>query len=374
MQRTVNRSYAEAKARDALRDYLLSSPASLGAFLEALDVGAPWRELNKEVSIRTEVATDTGKRIDLLLTNGLAAMVLELKIDHRENPFQYAGYRRFLVRTGFVPTVIGVVRTRKRTRGREALNAAILDQLADRRITWAELITRLGKVHPGRETSGLRRSLERIGVSLVVTAPDVPAAKITCLDITKVDSDPAHLAGFFAAFVAEVGSNFTAYPDQAGNSPPMLRFGRTSWGEWFGDGNAERIFLMVDHSRGSKAMPETEFSFGITLWDKNACGHRSPPLPDNVREAAALLSQSGFRFERNRPGTYKAINWRDPFRVHPTGFFYANAQGDVAFKVTMCGASRRGTAATILTLATEAQRIASILDGLAAAPSSALVA
>lgn len=293
---------SEKAARIALAGWLRSGPAAQLAFLGSLPE-ALRSQLGEMVpfSVEEEHPTDVGKRIDILLISGKCAVCIELKIDHRENAFQYVMYRRYLERSGFSVSMIGIMPRRGRDRGREALNTAISDWLTDYRMTWAELAQAI--THQMRANEFVS-TLQKIDPVLLTDLKEPRTQRAKFADVSKVDNDPSHLAAFFGQIVSALPDDMDVYPDQAGSSPPLLRFGRSSWASWFGDADNERIFLEVDIPRKSKPLSETQFHFGVSLWSKTTSGQRRAQNVERILVAARHLESRGFSFQRNIPSKY----------------------------------------------------------------------
>lgn len=357
-------SQSERASRIALADWLRLGPSAQIAFAESLP--PPLRDRVAELvpfAVEEEHLTDVDKRIDILLTSGKDAVCIELKIGHRENPFQYVMYRRYLERRGFSVTMIGILPQRGRDRGREALNTAISDWLTDYRMTWAELGAAI-KCH--RKGHIFVNALQKIDPVLLVDLKEPRPSRVTSADVSKVDTDPGHLAAFFGQLVSALPGCMDVYPDQAGSSPPLLRFGRSSWANWFGDADNERIYLEVDIPRRSKPLIETQFHFGVVLWSKTSSGQRSAQHVERILMAARHLESHGFTFQRNTPRKYQPVDWRPSHGLDPAGLYYLNASDCGNFCMRKSSAVRLGTSQAVSDLAAEANRIATMLDGLVA--------
>lgn len=353
---------SEAAARDALAAWLSSGLSAQLAFLSSLPSNLT-AELDGQVPFTVEVEhiSDVGKRIDILLSSCKHVICIELKIDHRENPFQYAMYRRYLERRGFKVTVIGIMPRRMRNRGREALNTAILDWLADHRMTWAELT---GAIHKRPGTGAFVEAIRTIDPALLIDLKEPRPIRASTPEIHFIDTRPEHLAAFFGKFLQELPVDMSAYPDQAGSSPPLLRFGRISWANWFSDADNERIFLEIDIPRKSKFLSETQFHFGVTLWSKTSSGQREPVNIGPILTAARLLESQGFVFQRNIPGKYQPIEWHPSQGLGSTGLYYLNASDHRNFTLVKSEAVQLGVSKTIQRLISASDRISKTLDGI----------
>lgn len=351
---------SENAARIALARWLSSGVRAQKAFLSALPELLR-KDLNLSVpfSVEQEHPTDTDKRIDILLVSGNRAICIELKIDHRENPFQYVMYRRYLERCGFQATVLGVTPRRLRTRGREALNTAILDWLADFRMTWAELAKAVQRQNGSALFLNALRAIDPV---LLVDLKEPLTQKIGEAKIAMIDEDPHHLAAFFGQLISSLPGVVSAYPDQAGSSPPLLRFGRKHWANFLGDDDRERIFLEVDIPRRSKPLPETQFHFGIVLWSKTSSGKRRIDDVERILYLAHYLAKRGFVFQRNLPGKYPPVDWNPNHGLDSVGLYYLNASDHRNFCMRKSEAVLLGTNGAISRMADEALRIIQILD------------
>jgi hypothetical protein len=268
-------------------------------------------------------------------------------------------YRRYLERRGFAVSVIGIMPRRRRDRGREALNTAISDWLTDYRMTWAELAE---EITHHKSAHVFVKALLKIDPMLLTGLKEPSAQRITSADISKVDIVPSHLAAFFGQLVSALPDGMDVYPDQAGSSPPLLRFGRSIWANWFGDTDNERIFLEVDIPRKSKPLSETQFHFGIVLWSKTTSGQRKAQHVERILMAARHLESLRFSFQRNIPHKYPPLAWRPSQGLDPEGLYYVNASDCSNFCMLKSTAMRLGTSRAINSLAAEAARIIAMLD------------
>ncbi len=359
---------SEKAARIALATWLRSSVTAPSAFISALPSGLRSRFINiGPFSVEEEHSTDVGKRIDILLVSGRVAICIEIKIDHRENAFQYIMYRRYLERRGFAVTVVGIMLRRLRSRGREALNTAILEQLADYRVTWAEFVKTIKEDSHGKT---FIKSLRDIDPSLLDDLKEPRVMSVALPDLSKIDREPSHLAAFFAQIISVLPDGMSAYPDQAGSSPPLLRFGRDSWADWFGDADKERIFLEVDIPRKSKPLNEMQLHFGVVLWSKTSSGQRRANNIKNILTASRLLETQLFTFQRNKTSKYTPVDWRPSYGLDPAGLYYLNASGCRNFRMLKSEAIQLGTSRVIQLLATEIARLTAVLDELVTSSSA----
>lgn len=360
------RSTPEARAQNALLRFLRSGSAAAKAFVATLpETLSSTLPASTSLSFEENVALPYGGFVDILVRGGNTVVAVELKIDHRENPFQYSSYRRALQAQGFDASVVGIVRRFRANRGRELLNFAALSTLSDHRVTWAELLVDLEKKRaPKPALLELRRSIQAIDPTLLHVEPR-PMLAPPRREIDRVDTDDVEMGAFLADWIDTLPPGFTSYLDQAGNSPPLVRFGKESWANRFGDGYGERMFMMVDIPRRSKLIPETYFHFGVSLWDKSKSKAARVPRPSTVQTTADRLYRCGFHFQRNIPSKYPPVAWLPPFSVASSGFFYGNAFDEQHFTLTKTAANRMGWQACIELLSRRAEELINLFDGTA---------
>jgi len=161
---------SERAAQSCLVEFLAGNLPNQQAFFSVFrpKIGEWFGNLKKPVTVRENVGTSSGGFIDVLLTQGGRALVVELKITHRENPFQYTAYRKCVVKEGYEVLVVGILSNSRAMRGRARLVEAILAIVADARIPWGYLLDRLYRQGRARlAVKRLRAQLEEIypGVS-----------------------------------------------------------------------------------------------------------------------------------------------------------------------------------------------------------------
>lgn len=207
-----------------------------------------------------------------------------------------------------------------------------------------------------------RAALEDISPNLLVNKPVTPRQSVDRLDIALVDREPSHLAKFFGEVIGKLPDDLTAYPDQGGNSPPLLRFGRARWADIIGDNDRERLYLEVDRPRASKPLPETQFHFGLTLWNKSTAGTANRPDVHRLLAIARKLAKLGFTFQRNRPFKARPEVWSPSLGLELSGFRYLNASDSGNFLLRRSEALKVGTTNAIARIAEEASRLVQLVD------------
>lgn len=195
-----------------------------------------------------------GGYIDLLLTSGSDALMIETKVWDTEKLHQYISYSKCLEAEGFRVCCIGILGRKDNTfRGRRHLLQAFFEYAADARILWGDLVHALEETVADNATlERLRNSLNEID-SQLATTQSRPKRSNKCpdRDLALLSTQPDSCIQFFLDYVKALGAGFEYSPSQAGNSPLGMVVGRSSWGKWFGDEYAARLNLAYSAPRPS---------------------------------------------------------------------------------------------------------------------------
>lgn len=359
----------EAALRDVLHLFLASGSPAQRAFLAVLPpkISSALQRNALPLAVSAEDVTTSGGRTDLLLAGESSALALELKLNHRDNPFQYLRYRADLKKLFPDVFVVGISKTLRRSRGREALNGIVLDLVADHRLSWGYLVHRLSeKTNTIGAVRHLVDAVTQIAPELLLerdAARDVSVRR----DVTTIDSDPSTLAALILDLGAEFNETLTVSATQEGASPVQITFGCATWATWFGDAHANRVVLMVDIPRPSKRALEVHFHLLVSIWNKTYAERRKPHDASRVARAARFFADRNFEVRRNAPGTWsREIGWSPPFASGAAGFFYANAFDERNFLLWKSDAIQRGWRGTVTQLRDNVARVSELLDQLAA--------
>ena len=359
-----NISSDENRLRDLLAEFLTKDDQFQSAFLQCLPETVTGGEKS---GFRIEVnwATDAGGFVDVLLTKLGRAIALELKLEHRENPFQYSSYRKALENAGFREAfVVGIMPRTGLTKGRRGLlNSGICDSVADHRIAWVQLIQMIQRGYPSGASAAFSKRAREIS-PLVEIPQETFVEKDGLRDVGAIETNSDTLRLFFADFGERIG--MVCIPDQPGNSCPFIRFGRREWAEWFGDSDDARVTLMVDIPRKAKLARDVHFHFGVHLWFKTYAHKKWPTRPERVAGAAGILARNGFEVRRNTQGKWGTQHgWLPPYDTGASGFYFGVAFDEPNFVLWRHDAKKLGWERTIDRLAERATRVCGLMDEIA---------
>jgi hypothetical protein len=135
----------EERARDTLYDFLLAlHRRPLAQFLKLYfsdGVPKPLAEV-ADLKVNTEVPTNLGSRVDLLITGDGALLFVEVKVDAVEQVGQYEKYKHYFESGGGYTVYAGGLVNRLRKPGKKD-NAPFVAALGVRRVYWSQVLSTL---------------------------------------------------------------------------------------------------------------------------------------------------------------------------------------------------------------------------------------
>ena len=256
---------------EATLENCLSDAAFRAGFLRCIDqrLARPLRmdAAKTRVDQQPRPFGDADARLDLLLTGGRRALLLELKADSAENLHQYLNYREGLEAEGYDTRAVGIIGRRRKKRGYKAKVEAFFDETADARMTWADLLRDLRAIDPKLpRLSEMETQIRALKLDNPLPPPEFAPDRH---DLADLPHSPATLRAFFEDVHARLPADLDGRIEQPGNAPVMWAFGHRRYADWVGDNLVHRFQLMFEESRPKKELDEPHFTFGIMCFRRD---------------------------------------------------------------------------------------------------------
>lgn len=314
-------SSPEEKARDVLYGFLLLlNRAPLKRFLKLYwpdGIPTAFVKLDK-LEVRTEVETNLGSRVDLMIASQAALLFVEVKIDAVEQLGQYEKYRHFFESQGYIVTAGGLINRIRKARTKD--NATFLDALGVKRVSWFDVLDGFGKQFAKTE------EFKRFQAALFAINPSIGATRLPGgRNVAFTERTPALLAvrnDIVCHFYADLLPQLTPMEGtvwQYGNSPYCLAFGKAHWREIFKEDWFHRAFVSCERSDSGMQ----RFKFGVMLWNRTWTKNAEWFLKHR-KQLVDYFTRAGFNVGRNAGSSWhRRTAWIPPYDAK--GLKYVNA-------------------------------------------------
>ncbi|MDB6058798.1 MAG: hypothetical protein JWO95_2642 [Verrucomicrobiales bacterium] len=311
----------EEKARDALCsffDELQREP--LREFISLFFPDGVPKTLSQtsHLEVLTEVETNLGSRVDILIRAGTTLMFIEVKVDAVEQVGQYEKYKHFFERQGYSVFAAGLINRNKRALSKD--NDAFLESIKVKRVYWSQVLNRFEKaLGPTKEYKRFRNQLENLDPQIGgYSAPCEAAAVQKQKDPVLLPSSNHIVCEFFGDVLKKLRA-MEGSVWQHGNSPYCLKIGKPEWRKKFEEPWCERLFVSVNKPINESA----HVGFAVMLWNRSW----SKNVEAFSAHRCSLLNyfkRLGFDVGRNvGSGWHKRTRWDSPYEMD--GLKYSNA-------------------------------------------------
>jgi hypothetical protein len=290
----------EDSASAALSTLLVRCPQALATFCEMVDPVGVWAKSVSQLVVENQHRTNTGRKLDILIRNGNAAMIVECKVLDSVKPFQLRTYYDYwLAETGVAPLLVWLVQRRQRVIGWGSMQA--------REVTWNQVHDTFLKTFPNNTPVQLFCAALRQAHIVLPEEKCVAKRKLT----KGYDQDHASsvLSGILSGLPDVVGSI-----EEVNELPPALHLARPSWHKKFLWITRVWVYFRPLSFECNTVCPFT-YTASLRIFRHGERDTYEMEV-DHFLPRSRICVEHGLRIRRNEPGKWR--RWFDldfPFAV-----------------------------------------------------------
>tara|TARA_Y100000588_G_C13879211_1_gene763698 strand:- start:28 stop:597 length:570 start_codon:yes stop_codon:yes gene_type:complete len=180
------------------------------------EIGHWFTKNGGDIKVEQNQHMSSGGFMDLVLYNKRKAIVVELKINHRENPFQYSNYRKHLEEEGYSAKAVGLLANKQVNRG---LVDAVSNIVADARISWAWILDEMSKVRTKNEPlKKLREDLKKVYPEVNIGGWISIPYRNPKRSLALLETEKSTFGQFVTDLTEALPTHYEGVPNQAGNA------------------------------------------------------------------------------------------------------------------------------------------------------------
>jgi len=273
-------SQDEDHATKVLAHVLANDSLALKAFVH---LATPGESLQQDWEIQTQVETDRGHAIDLLLLNGNQPIIVEVKIRDGIRAYQFDPYSKYVERKyGVIPKLTWLVKKPRQVFGTNAKNAVI--------VTWNQLLKSL-EVSTNSETVRFCQQLKQFGIANLIEE-HLPASSLQPRSVRILEAIQEQIGGLEGGV------------EENTRTPISLHVGRKEWNMHWN----RRVWFYYQYLGGLRQQTGPfGFVCHLILYNKTM----DEFCPDRLFKWSQIMNSHNLRFERNVHG-----KWNRGFEIH----------------------------------------------------------